>query len=180
MEKIDKGYAVIYIDKTGDTLSEISFSPNNLVSDYYNTPGNIQWNYYLIISEESLKFSNITKKEIEENEYYTRKFVLPLNKIDDFIKERFPDVKEKVGEIILVKGDDWDDAQIKANAKFDNSFSSVIRSYYRNNSLMDTIVLLDLLRAKLITNPEKKYIFFTHISNEYSLAEKKLKMFVRK
>ncbi len=36
-----------------------------------------------------------------------------------------------------------------------------------------------MIRAKLITEPDFKAIFYTHISNEFSIAEKKFKLFIK-
>ena len=42
---------------------------------------------------------------------------------------------------------------------------------------MDSITKMDLIRARLVKYPEFKATFYSHITNEFSIAEKKFKLF---
>lgn len=194
MERIDKKYAIIYIDRDGEVLEETDdkFTTKEIATDFYNNSGFLQWNFYIIISKESL-ISYAKKQfdengcvldidelinEIQENDIYTRKYVIESDKINEFINDIFPDLKEKTGEIKLIKGKSWSDAQelcIREESR-NNIFDTYRPSWYRNLSLMDSLTEMDKLRARLIKNDNFKVLFYTHLSNEYSIAEKKFKL----
>lgn len=181
MRKIDKGYAIIYIDDEGESLKHDDFEFGELGNVYYKTPGNIQWNYYLIVPNEYFTTSE-QLDDFLENDKYTRKYVMRREEINSFIEEMFPDLKEEHGVIELVKGKNRSDSLYKAIQKrleleLGNKYIS-ISSFMRDDSAMETLTNMDKLRAKLIKEPESKYIFYTHISNEMNLAEKKFKLFI--
>lgn len=181
MERVDREYAIIYIDREGETLKVTDesrredFATNEMVTDYYNHSGFLQWNFYLIIPKELVKEEEILN--IEENSIYSRKYVIPTAEIESFIDDRFPKLTEKRGQITLVKGTNWEDATFLASKYLNTEFTSIIPSWYRNESLMFALTEMDILRSKLIKNPDSVVIFYTHLSNEYSLAEKKFKLF---
>lgn len=177
MIKIERSYAIIYIDYNGESLTVDDFTTYNLTNDYYNNGGFLQWNFYLIIPEELI--GNVSKKEIEINEKYTRKFIIKLNEIDKFIEDRFPITNVNMGKITLIKGDNWEDACKKADELEENgNFTLCLPSAYRNVSLTDAITGMDILRSFLINNPKMNVLFYTHLSNEYFLATKKFHLFL--
>ena len=50
MERIDREYAIIYVDKTGESLvnndsKHDEYSTNEIISDYYKQSGFLQWNF---------------------------------------------------------------------------------------------------------------------------------------
>ncbi len=190
MERIDKNYAIIYIDWEGATLtidtdlnekkSRRDFDTPELINDYYNSSASLQWNFYLIIPQEVVEVTkDISVKDIENNEIYTRKFVLPKEEIYAFIESRFPDVRPTMGKITLLKGTNYKNCfslvqheQLK-NKKNNELRADVIGSWYRDESLMLSLTKMDKLRARLILNPALNVIFYTHIDNEFNLAKKK-------
>lgn len=191
MERIEREYAIIYVDKTGESLvandsKHDEYSTNAIISDYYKQSGFLQWNFYLIIAREAIMLHESEKiddkiKSIENNEFYCRKYVIESEKIDAFIAERFPVLQENRGVIILVKGDSYRNAKnlgYKEYIKPENQLNAnVIGSWYRNYNSMYTLTEMDKLRAELINNHGKRVIFFTHNSHEFSLTEKKFKLF---
>jgi hypothetical protein len=196
MEIITKPYAVIYVDKEGECLKEQDYSPFSLIGSYYKNSGFLQWNYYLIISKKIVEKSENVKlfnggvdeliKHIENNDKYTRKFVINENDIQSFINSLFPDFKygeNCKGKMYLIKGYNWKDAVINANdkkqtLKSHGIIAMSIGSKYRDISLMETLTEMDKLRALLIKNPEMDVIYYTHIDEEYYLAKKKFKLFI--
>lgn len=89
----EKTYQVVFIDTT-NKWCEAGYSQyleSVVIDKYYQTEGFLQWNfyYYFIASKELLRINNSRKKEIENDETYTRKTVLTeedflewLNSID--------------------------------------------------------------------------------------------------
>jgi hypothetical protein len=187
MRKIDKGYAIIYIDDEGESLKHDDFEFGGLGNDYYNLPYRnpeleesfLQWNCYLIVPTKYFT----TPEQLDEfldNDKYTRKHAIKEEEIDLFIEKMFPDLQEEHGVIELVKGINRSDSVYQAIRKHDELGIEykLIDSYYRNDSMMDTLYKMDKLRAKLVLEPESKFIFYTHITNEMNLAEKKFKLFI--
>jgi len=186
MKKIIRDYAIIYIDDKGDSLKEDSYTTKEMVSDYYTENGFLQWNFYLIVPKEVLLPDNTIEK-IENNEDYTRKFVIKNSDIQSFIKERFPVMNKKCGKIEMIKGNSWKETlDIVDKKKFKGTTVKPFRlcsyypSWYRNESSMHSLIEMDKLRAKLINNPNIWVIFYTHINSEYYLAQKKFKLFLNK
>lgn len=199
IERIDRGYALIYIDREGETLNTDSFFTPEMTTEYYKNNGPLQWNHYLIIPEELVTpkvsdFDNVQKwqhaknvaiETITSNDNFARKIVLPLAKIDYYILSHFPIQTTKFGRITLVKGKNWLDAQDKSRAMYKEESEKIfqtrqikkiprpIPSWYRDFSMLDTLTQLDLLRADLIRDPNLNVIFFTHIRKEYNVARQK-------
>ncbi len=187
MELIKRDYAIIFIDWSGETLEEVEsgspytdFNTKGIVDVYYNQEGFLQWNCYLILPEEEVVKSKFTTKEIENDEKYTRKFVVKRDQIDNFVESYFPESKsqESMGKITLIKGNTWIDTRFLTDQFLEkNPNFTRCPSWYRNDSLMNTLTNMDRLRADLIRDPDKKVVFYTHLSNEFELAEKKFKIF---
>lgn len=193
MEKIERGYATIYIDRDGETLDDSvsAFWTKEMEIDYYRNPGAIQWNYYLIIPQEVLfkctwTFENPNeptedelknlKSYIINNDSYGRKYVLPSNIIDLFLLDNFPERGEKTGNIVLLKGENRKDTKMKLKelgTSVEYRDYLPIDSFYRNLSSMSTLYELDKLRKGLLRNPNMKVLFYTHISLEHNLAKQK-------
>lgn len=80
-------YEVFYFDYSNQ-LKEIDITQhtkNLLAEEYYKNAGNLQWNYYLaFITEGHLDLQR--KFEIENNDDFARKFVIPISDLDDWLK----------------------------------------------------------------------------------------------
>lgn len=185
MRKIVRDYAVIYIDDDGDTLKigdyedthVDNYATNDMISDYYENGGYLQWNYYLIIPNDLLT-NDHNIRSIEENDIYTRKYVLNREIIDYWVNKYFPEPGETRGKFKLLKGRDWKEAIDMVNQEPLSVGTIKLGSWYRDHSLLDTLSYMDELRASLIKDPSKTIVFYTHISNESSIAEKKFKTFM--
>lgn len=178
MEKIIRDYAIIYIDKNGESLNCDNYTPDEIINDYYNNPGFLQWNYYLIIHKELIENLNLCTK-IESDDKYTRKFVMCSDEIDIFINNLFPIFKKdnEYSKIKLIKGNSYIDSERKSlSFKKTHEDFKRLESWYRNECLNFALNQMDLLRMKLIKE-KQNYIFYTHISNEYFLAKQKFKLF---
>jgi hypothetical protein len=186
MERLDKKYAIVYIDWEGDSLKIDDFITKEMINDYYNQSGFLQWNFYTIVPKELfIDNPNVTIDEFINNESYTRKFVYPKDEINNFVAKRFPDMNKKFGSATIVKGKNWAESLFLANNESDKGFMSgkpythSYGSFYRDLSMMDTLERLDIIRAELITNPDYNILFNSHISQEYNIAEKKFKLFTQ-
>lgn len=206
MERIDKQYAIIYVDRTGESLKNFDNRSDGgfdseMITDYYNVGekgnGFKQWNFYLIIAAEHVPADMV--ETIQDNDVYARKIILRESEIDAFIENRFPDLRDERGTLTIAKGKDWKDAKRLAaevgglstksyllkrelEEALDGSFrrrnkKTFKGSWYRDHSLMYALTEMDKLRAQLIRDPDMDVIFFSHISNETNIAEKKFKLF---
>lgn len=68
---------IYYFEFSDDDLSVNveQFQEDYISSDYYNHPGHLQWNHYLIFVRADGMVNKERKNEIEKNDIYTRKFV---------------------------------------------------------------------------------------------------------
>ena len=187
MKRIDKKYAIIYIDSKGETLEMEDeericddFATYDMISDYYNLEGFLQWNVYLIVPREKFEFESDIK-EFEDNDKYVRKYAVSSDKIGRFVEKNFPDMGTDVGKIKLIHTKNHKES--KAALKSQQQKSSWFlweSSFNRDLNIFDTLSKLDEVRVKLIQNPHPLsplVIFCTHIDGEFSLAEKKFKLF---
>lgn len=84
-----KPAAIFYFDCTGDLKTSkalVDYQDELLAKDYFSHPGSLQWNYYLTFIVENLSLEEATKKAIEEDIIYTRKFVVEVSQLVDFIR----------------------------------------------------------------------------------------------
>lgn len=187
MRKIDKGYAIIYIDDEGESLKHDSdnYVNEQIGDEYYQLPFDknteeciLQWNCYLIVPTKYFTTPEQLDKFLE-NEKYTRKYAIKEEEINSFIKEMFPDLQEEHGIIELVKGKNRSDSVYQAIQKHRELPNyELISSFMRDDSSMETLTKMDKLRSKLIKEPKSKFIFYTHMRKEYHLALKKFKLFI--
>lgn len=185
MEKLFKGYAVIYIDRTGECLKSSDFTPDKIIDDYYSIPGFLQWNYYLICTDKAFISEPEYAEQREEflnNEKYTRKFIVSEQDLEQYLEKNFPDLKNETifeTRVVLVKGDNWRDCLRKVRGEKSRNENFIVKmGKHRDESLLTSINNMDYLRAQLIKHPNRKLIFGTHISNEFFLAQKKFKIFM--
>jgi hypothetical protein len=116
-------------------------------------------------------------ESIESNEFYTRKHVIKSAEIEDFINDRFPIFnKDSHGFITLIKGKSWREAcDLAVNEVRNGAIPQ--SSWYRDENLTYSLIQMDKLRARLIRNSKMKVVFYTNLSNEFYIAEKKFKLF---
>ena len=197
MIRIDKKYAIIYIDENFDTKDCQSFTTADMISNYYNNPGPLQWNYYLFIPED--KLGDVDKKIIENNEEYTRKYVLKdLDFIYRTIEIDFPDLDENIiqkCEFTLITGDTWikvldkvDSENINSdvvnvysrsnerNVKIiKNNKTKIFNSYLRDYNTILTLGFIDEIRAYYVLGGIENIYYLTHIEDEMFLVKQKFK-----
>lgn len=85
--KLGDALAAIYYFEFSD--DEINFDidqyqEDHISSDYYNHPGYLQWNHYLIFVRESGIIPLLQKNNIEANDIYTRKFIFSKEEIKKY------------------------------------------------------------------------------------------------
>lgn len=71
------------IDYENEDINLSEFQEKYLSKDYFNSEGNLQWNYYLIFLRDAIPSE--TKRKIEKDETYARKFVFTLNELKDYL-----------------------------------------------------------------------------------------------
>lgn len=71
------------IDYENEDINLNEFQEKYLSKDYFNSEGNLQWNYYLIFLRNGLP--SATKRDIEKDETYARKFVFTLDELKDYL-----------------------------------------------------------------------------------------------
>ncbi len=83
----DKQAGIYYIDVSGNLAEDFDqYQENILAKDYYNNPGSIQWNYYLLLLQDKDKQNSQQKLTLEKNSKYARKFIFNENEFEDFFK----------------------------------------------------------------------------------------------
>lgn len=94
---------VCFLDLRENIISWDGFSDYQedlLAEDYYSTPGNQQWNYYLFLIQEKDKIDLDTKVKIEKDDKYARKYVFDEREFEDFFTLDAP-TAEVTGNIVL-------------------------------------------------------------------------------
>lgn len=191
MKKIDKGYAIIYIDDENEFHNILKYSNINslkediesyfdtvLSSDFYSSPQNyLQWNFYVMVSSDGLSDEAI--KIVRENDKYARIVFMNLSHyctIENQIAGEFPDYNpSKIKQVNLVVRD----SKYEANRfVFSEMNKSTEVGYIRDSFLLDynemtTIQMLDEDRILLLLGTCKTYTYYTHISWEASIFKKK-------
>lgn len=89
--KVEKRYnqnvvSNYFIDYDTD-ITEVdikTYQEKYISDDFFNSPGNLQWNFYLIFLREN--FSEEFKKRIESDISYARKFVFNKEEFEDYLK----------------------------------------------------------------------------------------------
>lgn len=91
----NKTYQIIFIDTTDNWCNDdySSYLERVVIDRYYQTEGFLQWNfyYYIITTSEKLKEHNQRKKDIENDDTYTRKEVLTEAEFSDWVNS-FKDI----------------------------------------------------------------------------------------
>lgn len=81
-----KQAGIYYMDLSGDVSVETfnEYQEKLLADEYYNHPGNLQWNLYLLLLQDSINPE--TKEKIEGNDKYARKYVFTESQFEDFFR----------------------------------------------------------------------------------------------
>lgn len=81
-----KPAGIYYMDLSGDVPFETfnEYQEKLLADEYYNHPGNLQWNLYLLLLQDSI--NEETKAKIERNDKYARKYVFTETQFEDFFR----------------------------------------------------------------------------------------------
>jgi hypothetical protein len=86
----NKTYQVVFIDTTENWCNDnySSYLEKVVIDKYYQTEGFLQWNfyYYIITTAIKIKKHNQRKKDIENDETYTRKAVLSIDEFSEWVK----------------------------------------------------------------------------------------------
>lgn len=81
-----KQAGIYYMDLSGeipvDTFNE--YQEKLLADEYYNHPGNLQWNLYLLLLQDTVNPE--IKEKIERNDKYARKYVFSESQFEDFFQ----------------------------------------------------------------------------------------------
>jgi len=81
----DKAAGVYYIDVSGKPVEDFDqYQEDMLAKDYYNHPGSIQWNYYLLLMRDEV--SDDERKKLERNDKYARKYLFTEDDFTDFFQ----------------------------------------------------------------------------------------------
>jgi len=82
LDKLALGTYFIDYGDSGFPLDIRDYQEKYISSEYYKTPGYLQWNYYLIFLRE--KYDEEAKQRIEKDGIYTRKFVFTPDEFNDY------------------------------------------------------------------------------------------------
>ncbi|MBI4931835.1 MAG: hypothetical protein HY841_13820 [Bacteroidetes bacterium] len=96
-----KTAAVFYFDYDETLPKDLNeYQEKYLVSDYYNNPSYLQWNYYLIFLRDA--YDPVSKKIIEQNDILTRKYLFKPEEFKKFFE--YKKTEKEVQKNIVV---DW-------------------------------------------------------------------------
>ena len=90
--KLADSVAAVYYFEFSDTEIDFDieqFQEDHISSDYYNHPGPLQWNHYLIFIRESGIVSQVQKNKIENDDIYTRKFIFTKDEVQKYFTYSF-------------------------------------------------------------------------------------------
>ena len=81
-----KQAGIYYMDLSGEVLVDTfnEYQEKLLADEYYNHPGNLQWNLYLLLLQDTINPE--TKEKIERNDKYARKYVFTESQFEDFFR----------------------------------------------------------------------------------------------
>jgi len=81
-----KPAGIYYMDLSGDVSIDTfnEYQEKLLAEEYYNHPGNLQWNLYLLLLQDTVNLE--TKEQIERNNKYARKYVFTESQFEDFFR----------------------------------------------------------------------------------------------
>lgn len=82
--QFDLGTYFIDYGEKGFPLNLRDYQEKYISSEYYKTPGYLQWNYYLIFLRD--KYDEAVKLRIEKDGIYTRKFVFTPDEFNDYFE----------------------------------------------------------------------------------------------
>jgi exonuclease SbcC len=80
-----KKIGIYYFDFANDNVPYDlkNYQEKLLVNDYYNNPGNLQWNYYLVFLRDNVEEK--TKARVEEDQIFSRKFLIKPDYLRQFL-----------------------------------------------------------------------------------------------
>jgi len=101
-----------------------------IAKDYFDSEGNLQWNYYLIFLRSSLPAS--FKKDIEKDETFARKFVFTYQELEDYLNYEKADsiVEENIVEKWKVELEKNDLQEVFSN----EPYTQAVPRYIENKS----------------------------------------------
>lgn len=101
-----------------------------LSDDFFRNSGSLQWNYYLILLQDEIESS--TKRIIEQNDQFARKFVFNEDEFNDYFK--LEESQDSVNENIVIE---WKKNLDKADLQevySDNPVMPALARFYQNNT----------------------------------------------
>jgi len=140
-------YKVLYIDcknewmKTGFDLEK--YQEKYLLKDYYRNSGHLQWNNYFVFLSEKENISEFEgqRKKIEEDEIYTRKYIISTEKFEDWLTKSEIITKKINGDIQEDLSSKW--INILKEAKLDciflkgESYKNGVQNYLDGNPITE-------------------------------------------
>ncbi len=81
-----KSAGIYYMDLSNEVEAETfnEYQEKILADEYYNQPGSLQWNLYLLLLQDTINPE--TKEKIERNDKYARKYVFTEEQFEDFFQ----------------------------------------------------------------------------------------------
>jgi exonuclease SbcC len=131
-----KQAGVYYMDLSGQipvyTFNE--YQEKLLADEYYNNPGNLQWNLYLLVLQDTVNLE--AKEKIERNDKYARKYVFTESQFEDFFRLEKSDTVVS-SDIVL----QWKDIlkqvdleEVYSKAKYTEAVERFINNQVKSNT----------------------------------------------
>lgn len=112
---------VFDIDSDNNEININEFQDKFISKDFFNSEGNLQWNYYLIFLRD--KLCEEDKRNIEKDEAYARKFVFTLDELKDYLnyEKTASAVEENVVDKWKVQLDEFDLQEVFSNEPYNQA-----------------------------------------------------------
>ncbi len=94
----EKTAGIYYIDVSGKIAADFQqYQENVLAKEYYDNPGPLQWNYYLVLLQDDI--DSELKKGLERDDRYARKIVLNESQFTDYFNLEKISEDEKINPV---------------------------------------------------------------------------------
>jgi DNA repair exonuclease SbcCD ATPase subunit len=143
----DSPYQILYIDCKNEWMDDEfnleKYQEKYLLKDYYSNSAHLQWNNYFIFLSEKEKIEQCEgqRKKIEEDEIYTRKYVLPADEFEDWLIKPERITKKTNGEIQEDLSSKWMNMlrKSKLDCVFlkDESYKEGVQKFLEGNPLTE-------------------------------------------
>lgn len=160
-----KQAGIYYMDLSDEVLIDTfnEYQEKLLADEYYNHPGNLQWNLYLLLFQDTVNPE--AKEKIECNNKYARKFVFTESQFEDFFRLNKSDAVVSSNIVLKWKETlkELDLQEVYSKAKYTEAVERFINNQTKKNtSIESTSVATDDTKINFINQVTLKNTYREH------------------